>query len=98
MNSSVFHFDIEFFEFKNNKTLNTLIEKIESIYINIIILYEYLPKIIFIVDFCNINLKNKNIFNKISKTRSLNLLVNKIYKTQISNVNNVIIIYVLNVI
>ena len=80
MKDNLFDLNIEFFEFINNDYLNNLIKQdiIESIKINIKILVDYLPKMVFLINFNNLLFKI-DFFKDIYNIKSLNTLVNKIY-------------------
>jgi len=80
INNNIFNLNVEFFEFNNNEYINNLIKQdiIESIKINIKILVDYLPKMVFLINFNNILFKI-DFFKDIYNIKSLNTLVNKIY-------------------
>jgi len=88
MKDNLFDLNIEFFEFINNDYLNNLIKQdiIESIKINIKILVDYFPKMVFLINFNNILFK-QDIFKELYNIESLEKLVNKIYNILDDNNN-----------
>lgn len=76
--NNILDLNLNILEFKNNNLINQKIEDdiIDSIYINIIIVEDELPNIVFLIDFYNLKLKNK--IN--TKTKSIFKLVNKIFQ------------------
>ena len=76
----MFNLNVEFYEFNNNESINNLINQddIESIKINIKIVVEYLPKIVFLINFNNIIFK-KDIFKELYCIDSLHELVKMLY-------------------
>ena len=88
-NNDMFNLNVEFYEFNNNESINNLINQddIESIKINIKIVVEYLPKIVFLINFNNIIFK-KDIFKELYCIDSLHELVKMLYNI-IDDNNNI---------
>ena len=88
LNDNIFDLNIEFYEFINNDYINNLLKKniIESIKINIKILVNYFPKMVFLINFNNILFK-KDIFKELYSIESLDKLVDKIYNILDDNNN-----------